>query len=143
MVLIGIAKITEKEDHTMTDNLRIALMDLLRKAEADQDADFLRDGVRVLTQALMELEITQHIGAERHERTAGRTGQRNGYRERTWDTRVGTIELKVPRVRDGSFFPSLLEPPPQAGRSGPWWRWCKKRTSTVSRHAGWTRWCRR
>jgi putative transposase len=54
--------------------------------------------VRVLSQALMEMEIEQHIGAGRHERTSGRSGHRNGYRERSWDTRVGTADLKVPRV---------------------------------------------
>ncbi len=94
----------------MADGLRIALDDLLRKAQMDRDADFLREGVRVLSQALMELEVSEHLGAEKHERTVERTGQRNGYRERQWDTRVGTIALKVPRVRDGSFYPSLLEP---------------------------------
>jgi transposase-like protein len=94
----------------MADELRMALDELLRKVALERDADFLREGVRVLSQALMELEVTQHVGAERHERTAGRTGQRNGYRERDWDTRVGTLELRVPRVRDGSYFPSLFEP---------------------------------
>jgi transposase-like protein len=58
----------------------------------------------------MEVEVSQHLGAERHERTAERSGQRNGYREREWDTRVGTIGLRVPRVRDGSYFPAMLEP---------------------------------
>ena len=101
----------------MADELRMALAELLRKAELERDADFLREGVRVLSQALMELEITQHVGAERHERTPERTGQRNGYRERTWDTRVGSLELRVPRVRDGSFFPSLLEPRKRAERA--------------------------
>ena len=101
----------------MADELRMALLELLRKAELEHDADFLRDGVRVLSQALLELEVTQHVGAERHERTLERTGQRNGYRERTWDTRVGTLELRVPRVRDGSFFPSLLEPRKRAERA--------------------------
>jgi transposase-like protein len=94
----------------MADELRIALDGLLRKARFDGDVDFLREGVRVLSEALMELEVTRHVGAERHERTPERTGQRNGYRERDWDTRVGTIELRVPRVRDGSYFPSLLDP---------------------------------
>src|SRR5579862_1094446 len=94
----------------MADELRIALEDLLRKAGVDRDCDFLRDGVQAMTQALMELEVSQHLGAEKHERTSERTGQRNGYREREWDTRVGTIDLKVPRVRDGSYFPSLLDP---------------------------------
>src|SRR5215216_1734384 len=83
----------------------------------DQDADFLKEGVRVLSQALMEMEVEQHVGAGRHERSAGRTGQRNGYRERSWDTRVGTVELKVPRVRDGGYFPSLLEPRRKAERA--------------------------
>src|ERR671917_1429069 len=93
----------------MADELRLALTEVLRKAGVDQ-ADFLREGVRVLAQELMELELAEHVGAERHERTAERRGYRNGYRERPWDTRVGSIELQVPRVRDGSFFPSLLEP---------------------------------
>jgi len=94
----------------MADELRMALGELLRKAEMEKDADFLRDGVRVLSQALMDLEVSQHVGAGKYERTAERTGQRNGYRERAWDTRVGTIDLRVPRVRDGSYFPSLFEP---------------------------------
>ena len=93
----------------MADELRMALAEVLRKAGLEE-ADFLREGVRVLAQELMELELAEHVGAERHERTAERTGYRNGYRERPWDTRVGSIELHVPRVRDGSFFPSLLEP---------------------------------
>jgi len=101
----------------MADELRMALGELLRKAQAERDADFLREGVRVLSQALMDLEVTQHVGAERYERVAERTGQRNGYRERTWDTRVGTIDLRVPRVRDGSFFPSLLDPRKRAERA--------------------------
>jgi putative transposase len=94
----------------MADTVSMALAELVRKAEQNGDVDFLRDGVRVLSQALMEVEVSQHLGAERHERTAERTGQRNGYREREWDTRVGTIGLRVPRVRDGSYFPALLEP---------------------------------
>jgi transposase-like protein len=94
----------------MADEVRMALERLLRKATAEQDLDVLREGVRVLSEALMELEVTRHVGAERHERTPERTGQRNGYREREWDTRVGTLELRVPRVRDGSYFPSLLDP---------------------------------
>jgi transposase-like protein len=101
----------------MADEMRMALETLLRKAQVDGDVDFLREGARVLSEALMELEVTRHVGAERHERTPERTGQRNGYREREWDTRVGTVELRVPRVRDGSYFPSLLEPRKRAERS--------------------------
>lgn len=101
----------------MADELRIGLQELLRKAQLEHDVDFLREGVRVLSQTLMDLEVTQHLGAERHQRSTERTGQRNGYRERSWDTRVGTIELKVPRVRDGSYSPSLLEPRKRAERA--------------------------
>src|SRR5215216_818215 len=100
----------------MADDLRMALAEVLRKAGVEQ-ADFLREGVRVLAQELMELELAEHVGAERHERTPERSGYRNGYRERPWDTRVGSIELQVPRVRDGGFFPSLLEPRRRAERA--------------------------
>ena len=101
----------------MADTLSMALTDLLRKAEAEPNLDTLREGVRVLTQALMEIEVAQHLGAERYQRTPERAGERNGYRERQWDTRVGTLELRVPRVRDGSFFPALLEPRKRAERA--------------------------
>ena len=101
----------------MADELRMALSELLRKAQMEQDVDFLREGVRVLGQALMELELSQQIGAERYERTPERTNQRNGYRDRPWDTRVGTIQLKVPKVREGSYYPSLLDPRRRAERA--------------------------
>jgi len=101
----------------MAEKLSMALAELLRKADAEPDLDTLREGVRVLTQALMELEVAQHLGAERYQRSPERQGERNGYRERSWDTRVGTLELKVPRVRDGSFFPGLLEPRKRAERA--------------------------
>src|ERR671924_13039 len=100
----------------MADELRMALAEVLHKAGVEQ-ADFLREGVRVLAEELMEMELAEHVGAERHERTPERSGYRNGHRERPWDTRVGTIELQVPRVRDGSFFPSLLEPRKRAERA--------------------------
>ncbi len=101
----------------MADELRIGLSELLRKAMIEQDAGFLKEGIRVLSQALMEMEVEEHVGAGRHERAPGRSGHRNGYRERDWDTRVGTVELKVPRVRDSSYFPSLLEPRRRAERA--------------------------
>lgn len=101
----------------MTANQSIDLLGVLRKVGMDQNVDFLREGVRVLSQALMEAEVSAQLGAERHERTPERSGQRNGYRERQWDTRVGTIDLRVPRVRDGGYFPSLLEPRKRAERA--------------------------
>lgn len=95
----------------------MALRELFRQAQLDQEVDFLREGVRALSQALLELEVSQHLGAERPACPPERTGQRNGYRERQWDRRVGTIPLPVPRVRDGSYFPALLEPRQRAERA--------------------------
>ena len=95
---------------------KMELLELVSKAEGG-DVDFLREGVRVLAQALMEAEVSVQIGAEHGERTPQRTTHRNGYRPRDWDTRVGTIELAVPRVRSGSFLPSILEPRRRAERA--------------------------
>jgi putative transposase len=97
------------EDHTMT-NPRMSLLQLLDKAEAGADPEFLRDGLRLLAQELMETEVTQLVGAQPYERTDSRTNSRNGYREREWDTRVGTVDLQIPKLRQGTYFPGLLEP---------------------------------
>jgi len=91
-------------------NPTIALMEYMRKLNQDQDGDVLREMVRVLTQMVMEMEVEQKIGAERYERTPERKNRRNGYREREWHTRVGEIPLRIPKVREGTYFPSLLEP---------------------------------
>ena len=72
--------------------------------------DFLREAIQVMSELLMELEVSQQIGAERYERSDQRTTQRNGYRERAWQTRVGEIDLHIPKLRHGSYYPSLLEP---------------------------------
>ncbi len=89
---------------------RMDLSAFVGKLLEEQDGDVLREGIRVLSQALMETEVAGLIGAERHERSAERAAYRNGYRTRTWDTRVGTIELAIPKVRPGTYFPSLLQP---------------------------------
>lgn len=90
---------------------RMAVLETVRKAIADGDVDFLREGVRILAQAVMEAEVTELTGVAHGRRDPdARVTHRNGYRERRWDTRVGTIDLAVPRVRDGSYLPSLLDP---------------------------------
>jgi putative transposase len=89
---------------------RMDLTAFVGKLLEEQDGDVLREGIRVLAQALMETEVAGLIGAERHERTGDRTAYRNGSRVRTWDTRVGTIELDIPKIRPGTYFPSLLQP---------------------------------
>lgn len=89
---------------------RMSLLDLIHKSGVKGDFDFLREGLRVLAQAIMEIEVAQKTGADLHERSANRITYRNGYRERLWDTRAGTIQLQIPKLRQGSYFPSLLEP---------------------------------
>lgn len=96
----------------------MAVLETVRKAIADGDVDFLREGVRVLAQAVMEAEVTELTGVAKGERDPERRlTNRNGYRDRRWDTRVGTMNLSIPRVRDGSYFPSLLEPRRRAERA--------------------------
>lgn len=88
----------------------MALMDYLGKFGLQIDDNFLREGIRVLIQAVIEAEVAQRIGAERYERSPERVTQRNGYRERPYETRVGELTLQVPKLREGSYFPSFLEP---------------------------------
>ena len=83
----------------------------------DGDVDFLRDGLKMLAEAFMDLEIKSKTGAELYERSGERQSYRNGYRERVWDTRAGTVPLRIPRLRMGSYFPSLLEPRRRAERA--------------------------
>ena len=82
------------------------LLELLRKRGMDGDVDFLREALRVLVDGIMDAEVSAQIGAEHGERNS----KRRTYRNRTWDTRVGTMELHIPKLREGSYFPSLLEP---------------------------------
>ena len=88
----------------------VDLLELLRKQADGADLDFLREAVAVLAQAVMDAEVSEQIGAAHGERSETRLTRRNGYRPRRWDTRVGTIELGIPKLREGSYFPSLLEP---------------------------------
>ena len=96
---------------------RMDFSSFVGKLLSEEDTDVLREGVRVLAQALMDAEVSTQIGAELYERTDDRTARRNGYRTRTWDTRVGTVELRVPKVVPGTYFPSLLEPRRRAERA--------------------------
>ena len=94
------------EGHRMT-AAREAVEEMLRS----EHGDVLRESVAFMVRELIEAELAQRIGAEHGERAPERrTAQRNGYRYREWDTRVGTIELAIPKLRRGSFMPSILEP---------------------------------
>lgn len=90
----------------MTDDT-MALRTLLEKSP---DADFLREMIGFAAERLMELEVAGLTGAAHGERSAERFNQRNGYRDRVWETRAGSVELRIPKLRKGSYFPGFLEP---------------------------------
>ncbi len=87
----------------------VTLLDLLRNAGIDQ-AEFLRLALERFLQDLMAADVATRIGADRYERTPERTTQRNGHRDRDWETRLGTVHLQIPKLRQGSYFPRFLEP---------------------------------
>src|ERR687895_687626 len=98
---------------TMTDE-RMALIELIEKGA---DADLVRELLAFAADRMMELEVEARTGVPAGARSPDRLTQRNGYRERAWDTRAGRIELAIPRLRKGSYFPALLEPRRTAERA--------------------------
>jgi len=94
----------------MAENQSMTTAEVVAKTLIDEHADFLREAVVIVARELMEAEISARTGAGHGERSPERITNRNGYRERRWDTRAGSIELAIPRIRQGSYFPSFLEP---------------------------------
>jgi transposase-like protein len=95
----------------MADPHTLSTDELVRKVLTDDHADLVREAVSFVCHQIMEAEVTAQIGAGHGERApARRVTQRNGYRERRWDTRAGSLELFIPKIRSGSYFPSFLEP---------------------------------
>ena len=91
----------------MTANDMMTLRALLEKSS---DADLLREMIGFTAERLMAVEVEGLTGAAHGERTPDRLTHRNGYRERSWETRAGTVALKIPKLRKGSYFPGFLEP---------------------------------
>jgi putative transposase len=90
---------------------RIALLTRLEQAASSAEPDVLRDALRWAIEELMEADVTAQLGAAPHERTPDRTGYRNGYRVRPFDSRMGALELAIPKTRTGSYFPDWLAEP--------------------------------
>ena len=90
---------------------RMTIEEVVRQVLLDEHADVIREAVKAVAAEMMELEVSELVGAERGERRPeDRATHRNGYRPRRWDTRAGEIELQIPKIRQGSYFPSFLEP---------------------------------
>jgi transposase-like protein len=101
-------QVVAKEMHTMALD-QSALMELLDALKAADGGDVVRSAVQAVFQALIEAEATTAIGAGPHERSPQRVTRRNGHRDRLLTTTAGDVELRIPKLRSGSFFPSLLE----------------------------------
>ncbi len=89
---------------------RMTIREVVREVLRDEHGDVIRESVKAVAQELMEAEISELIGAQLGERTEDRATHRNGYRPRRWDTRAGEIELQIPKIRQGSYFPTFLQP---------------------------------
>ena len=113
---------------------RLPLAELLAKAG---EGDFLRSVAQAVVQSLMEADVEGLIGAGRQERTAERATYRNGYRDRTLETRPGSLQLRIPKLRQDSYFPPFLEARKTSEKAlvaviqearigGVWTIWCKR-----------------
>src|SRR5947199_2930918 len=105
-VTVELRELPVTTEDPMTED-RMALVELLQKSG---DSDFLRAVAEAVLQILMEADVEGLIGAGRHERSGERLNYRNGYRDRTLDTRLGPLSLRIPKLRQGSYFPPFLEP---------------------------------
>jgi transposase-like protein len=108
-MIVGLSKVRRKRGTTMAETKRMTADEVVSYLLEEDGLDFLRESLKWVVQQLMEAEVSELIGAEHGERTPDRATHRNGYRGRRWDTRAGEIELAIPKLRRGSYFPTFLE----------------------------------
>jgi putative transposase len=114
--------------------------ELVRKyLESDAGSDLLAEMVKMAAELLTDADVDLLCGAGYGERSENRVNSRNGHRSRRWDTRVGTINLEIPKLRRGSYLPCSSSR--AAAPNRPWSAWSARLTSKGSRRGGWTTWC--
>src|SRR5215212_4720237 len=110
-MIVGLSTATTIGAPAMAGADRMTIEEVVKKMLLDEHADVIREAVKAVAAELMDFEVSELIGAGRGERRPDdRATHRNGYRSRRWDTRAGEIELQIPKLRRGSYFPSILEP---------------------------------
>jgi putative transposase len=110
-MIVGLLTVRRKEAPAMAGADRMTIEEVVRKVLRDEHADVIRESVETIAREIMEAEVAELVGAELGERRPDdRATHRNGYRPRRWDTRAGEIELQIPKLRQGSYFPSFLQP---------------------------------
>src|SRR5512146_345532 len=109
-IIVGLLQGSTRGGPAMAGRDRMTIEEVVRQVLRDEHADVIGESVKAVAQELMEAEVSELIGAQRGERTEDRATHRNGYRPRRWDTRAGEVELQIPKIRQGSYFPSFLEP---------------------------------
>jgi putative transposase len=111
LILVGLLTTRRERRRRVAGADRMTIEEVVRKVLLDEHADVIREAVKAVAAEMMELEVSELIGAQHGERRPeDRATHRNGYRGRRWDTRAGELELQIPKLRQGSYFPSFLEP---------------------------------
>src|SRR3954466_13780737 len=110
-MIVGLLKVRQARRCRVAGADRMTIEEVVKQVLLDEHADVVREAVKAVAGEMMELEVSELIGAELGQRRPdNRATHRDGYRERRWDTRAGEVELQIPKIRQGSYFPSFLEP---------------------------------
>jgi Transposase, Mutator family len=133
-VILRSAQSETKENKVAARDIVPVVGDRFEQTLESASPDVLREMIRGFAQKMMDAEVEVRCNAGYGEVTPDRVNSRNGYRMREWDTRAGTVELAIPRLREGSYFPEFLE---HRRRSGPWPAWSRPATYWAYRPGGW------